>query len=191
MSNDYIVLDHHHDENEGVYRIVIGAPVETQVPKLDNDGRQQQAPARPMTTRRTKMKTVEFQVPVMEGDEPKLDAHGNPITETATTEVPVMNGDGPEHEEVPVFDDNGEPVMVPGEPLTETVVEHVPVEDFVFAADDDRWFHKSNGKRRKHEDVAKEQRELVRQALRARDRAAKRAERARGATQMPGVGETL
>jgi len=35
---DMVVLDHHHDSAEKVYRLTIGLPVEVQRPKFDDDG---------------------------------------------------------------------------------------------------------------------------------------------------------
>lgn len=36
--NEYHVIDHHHDEQEGVYRLIIGVPYETERPVTDDEG---------------------------------------------------------------------------------------------------------------------------------------------------------
>lgn len=36
--SDYVVLDHHHDDQLGVYRVVIGIPVIQQIPMTDEEG---------------------------------------------------------------------------------------------------------------------------------------------------------
>ncbi len=87
--------------------------------------------------------------------------------------IPVASPDGAE-----LLDRNGDAI-------SNESVERVPLEDFVFAADDERWAGKDRAT------VAAEQRELVREALAARDRQ----QHARGAraghVTMPGVGEAL
>jgi len=35
---DHVVIDHHLDENAGVYLVAIGRPVVTEVPKVNDDG---------------------------------------------------------------------------------------------------------------------------------------------------------
>lgn len=99
----------------------------------------------------------------------------------------VMEDGGPVMEEQPVLDEDGKQVVWPGEMIYEDVTHYMPVEDFVFAADDSRWEGKSP------EDVATEQRAVIRDALAARGRAAREAEAERAAahTQLPGAGEAL
>lgn len=78
-----------------------------------------------------------------------------------------------------LLDDDGEPMM-------ESWTEHVPVGDFVFAADDERWQGKDS------EQVAQEQRGLVRAALEERERAAQAAARREEArVALPGAGDPL
>lgn len=36
--SDYHVIDHHHDEEAGVYRVLLGLPYETQQPMVDERG---------------------------------------------------------------------------------------------------------------------------------------------------------
>jgi hypothetical protein len=36
----HVVLEHHHDPEAGLYRLVVGTPVEDEVPVLDEDGEQ-------------------------------------------------------------------------------------------------------------------------------------------------------
>jgi hypothetical protein len=116
---DYVVLDHHHDPNEEVYRLTIGAPIYDEVPMTDGDGN-----------------TL-------------LDDDGAVLTERR-------------------------------------VVSHAAVEDFVFAADDERWDGADP------EEVAEGQRTLVQAALAERDRArAEVAARTAAVKQMPGAGEAL
>jgi hypothetical protein len=68
-----------------------------------------------------------------------------------------------------------------------TVRVQVAEEDFVFSADDDRW------KDREAEDIAKEQRQIVREALAAREEEVQKEarRRAKGIKQLPGKGEAL
>lgn len=98
-----------------------------------------------------------------------------------------------EERQVPVLDEHGEPQFwpdgedgTPGEPAMETLTVSTPVEDFVFSCYDERWNDKTD------DEVAVEQKRLVRVALRKRDagEAAAAAAAAR-LVPMPGVGETL
>lgn len=70
-----------------------------------------------------------------------------------------------------------------GERVTEMERYIHPVEDYVFAADDERWQGKSG------EEIAAEQRELVKAALAEREEQARAA--ARAPQSMPGVGDLL
>lgn len=116
---DYVVLAHHYDKDQGIYRLIIATPVTGEVPMTDSEG-----------------KTL-------------LDNDDNPLTELK-------------------------------------VIDHVGVEDFVFAADDERWQGLAKN------EVAKQQRVLVRKALAERERvAAELAKRQSTATPMPGSGEAL
>lgn len=75
----------------------------------------------------------------------------------------------------------GEDIEVQGGAVMETTVVLVPVEDFVFACTDPKWEGKSD------EEVVKEQKRLVRAALRQREEDAK----PRPVETMPGVGDPL
>ncbi len=108
-------------------------------------------------------------------ERPKVDENGNPVFEM----VPLTA----EGSDEPLVDKDGEPVKVPGDPVVETVPVVVPLEDFVFSAQDPKWKGKSK------DEVAKEQRRLVRAALRARERAA--GADARKLDSLPGVGDPL
>lgn len=135
------VIDHHHDEAENVYRLVIGREVEHVETMLDEDGNQLHGP-----------------------DQPLVGVDGEPVL-------------GPDDQ----------PVMRPGDPMTETVIHVEPLEDFVFAADDERWEGKSA------EEVAKAQRAIIAEALQAREHEAEKAARraADARTALPGVGDPL
>lgn len=61
----------------------------------------------------------------------------------------------------------------------------VAQEDYLFASDDERW------EGRELEDIAEEQRKLVREAIAEREAATKKRRRGKGARAMPGVGEAL
>lgn len=130
------VIDHHHDEEGGVYRLTVGYPIERSVPVLDQGK------------------------PVYGPDVPLTDEDGEP----------VLSG--------------GEPIVSRGAPLTETVTEYVPTEDFVFAADDDRWADKAPAA------IAQEQRRLIKEALDEREREAA-ANQPGPTAELPGVGTPL
>jgi hypothetical protein len=139
---ELIVLEHSHDADEGVYRLVVGYAREQEVDVLDEDGE----PVRDVV------------------DVPKRDADGNAV-----------------------LDEEDEPVMELGlGPVkTETVRLLTPVEDFVFAADDERWQGLSA------QDIASGQRDLVRDVLREREAAEVEARARSGGAELPGVGEPL
>jgi hypothetical protein len=82
---------------------------------------------------------------------------------------------------------DGQLVMSNGEPETEEVqVVTDLVEDFVFAADDERWQGKDP------EQIAAEQRRLIKEQLDQRDQEREQAElRAAEAERLPGVGDAL
>lgn len=109
---------------------------------------------------------------------PMLDADGVPLV----PDEPVLDDSGE-----PVLDDDGAPVTRPGEPMTETRTVLVAAEDFVFAAEDERW------QDRAPEEVAADQRQIVKDALDRRAAEAERAEAARtaAASDLGGVGELL
>lgn len=112
---------------------------------------------------------VEREVAVTDGD-------GNPIFNS--TEARDEEGEL-------ITDLEGEPLMTVT-PITETVKELVPVEDFVFAADDERWAGKPP------EEVAKLQRREVKKALALRDQQALDAAAAASSrTALPGTGKAL
>lgn len=121
----HVVLEHHHDKHEGVYRLVVAREEMAEVVAVDEDG--------------------------------------NPKTRVVDEETGAT------------------------EPVLEQVPVHSNVEDFVFAADDERWQGKTK------EQVAKAQRKLVRAALEERqgviDAEARRVTAARSA--LPGTGEAL
>lgn len=109
--------------------------------------------------------------------------------------VPVTNDDGsPKLRLVPLTDEHGEPqrdvdgkeIVVYGPPELQTITHYPVKEDYVFAADDERWEGKSP------EEIAKEQRAEIQKAIRAR---AKEQERQAAAIaerkQLPGSGEAL
>jgi hypothetical protein len=71
--------------------------------------------------------------------------------------------------EVPLLDDDGEPIREPesGEPkMVEEQIGWGPVREVVFAVDDDRW-KGAQGRRRALGAIAGEQRELARAAIEA------------------------
>lgn len=108
---------------------------------------------------------------------PETDADGNLVL----TEQKLMGSDGE-----PQKDINGNEIIMPGPPNIVKKVHYPVTEDFVFAADDERWQGKSP------EDIAAEQRQIVKDALDQRERDARAAEEARERRQaMPGVGEAL
>jgi len=144
---DLVIVDHHRDVADEVYRLTVGYVVEEDGPVLDENGE-----------------------PVMEEDR------------LVATEVPAVDENGD-----PVFDEDGpkmepgEPLLVPGGPRIERQRFLVPMEDFVFAAFDDRWEGKTP------EEIVREQKRLVRAALRKRDEPVA----AREIEQLPGVGDSL
>lgn len=154
--SDLIVIDHHHDEDAGVYRIVVGVPVEHVMPMTDEDGNELFGPDRPV-----------------------IGEDGEPLMRRVPIEGLADGEEPPEPE--------WEPVTERGEPMLETIIHHHPLEDFVFAADDERWEGKSP------EEVAKAQREIIAEALQAREREAQTAARraADARTALPGVGDPL
>jgi hypothetical protein len=95
--------------------------------------------------------------------------------------------------EVPLLDDDGEPVRegnkhanelegeIPGDVVMTTVEVPVPVEYFVFSAGDAKW--KGKGP----DDIVREQKRVVRKALRDRELATAEPER----LDMPGIGDPL
>lgn len=108
-------------------------------------------------------------------------------------EVPVLDENNePQYE--PVIDDAGNTVMVAQttfESVPATVVGTAVVDDIIFAGDDPRWF--KDGVRRPHDEVAAEQREIIKEVFAQR---AAEAEREAQQTQaarvpMPGIGEDL
>jgi len=141
MSDELIVIEHVHDTDAGVYRIVLGYKQLREETVYEDDG---------VTARR-------------HPGEPVLDSEGEPM----------KIGE--------------EPVISLGEVMTTATEELVPVEDFVFAADDERWEGKSP------EDIAAAQRSIIRDAIDAREAAAAEEAAARAAAQnhMPGAGEAL
>lgn len=101
-------------------------------------------------------------------------------------DVPALDGDGNvlrapdvtvEHPET------GEEVVVPGEPLSETRTVLVPLEEFTFSGVDPKWEDKGP------DEIVREQKRIVRKALRERERAAE--EQAGERLAMPGVGDPL
>ena len=99
-------------------------------------------------------------------------------------EVPVLDENGEQVFEDPstvVDEESGLEVTIPGPPKTELRSELVPVEDFLFSAFDDRWADKSP------EEIVREQKRLVRAALRKRDES----EPPQNVSPMPGVGDPL
>lgn len=158
----YVVISHTLEEN--VYRLAVGLCREHEVVMLDEQGQ-----------------------PVYEDHVQALDDEGRPATQM----VPVLDEQGnqryeedrPTGEKVLVREDDGseseldamEPgppmfdevvVMVPGPPRTELAREVLAVEDFLFAADDERWEGMSE------DEIAALQRELVLEALLGRERQA-------------------
>lgn len=172
----YVVLEHHLDEAAGVYRLVVGWQEEHAVQMLDADGE-----------------------PVMGPDVQMLDVNGDPVFlqgELVTEEVPV--GDEGETVRVPKVVDGqevheqGPPLMKRGEVLTEQVQLTVAYEDFVFSADDERWFTKDGKRRRAEETIAEIQRGLVMDQIKVREAAREEAATSSAAIKpMPGVGGAL
>ncbi len=105
--------------------------------------------------------------------EPEIEVYRLAIGYVETVEVPEFDEDG---EPVTTTDDEG--VEVPVTTRQEVVV---PVEDFVFAAFDERWEGKGP------DEIVAEQKRLVRAALRERETAAAEPKR----LAMPGVGDPL
>lgn len=105
--------------------------------------------------------------------------------------VPLRDEAGEE-----VGDADGNPMSIPQPRMVvrdvpQQIIGYIGEEDFVFAADDERWF--ADGVRRPHDEVIAEQREIIKQAL--ADRAA-RAQAEQEAAQaaiieLPGAGEEL
>lgn len=133
-------------------------------------------------------------------------AIGNPVIIPAyTIEIQAVDENDelifdsiPLHEEdgSPSLDDEGEPLVALNprmvtQDVEEELLGYANDEDFVFAADDPRWFH--NGVRRPHDEVAAEQREIIKEAL--AERAAKAAAGVQAAqeaiTSLPGAGQEL
>lgn len=203
--NDLVIIDHHLDEEAGVYRLVVGyaqkveavaldesgepvmldpEPVMAKVPVIGSDGTPEMTDLVPAM--RPKLEMVKAKSPDGKDDVMELRETGE--LEPAVDEKgdPIMLGGTPVLTEQQLHSPEGEPLFHPPMPLLEERTEFVPVEDFLFAADDKRW------KKKSPEAVAKAQRELVREALIAR--AAQRDEEAKAAARtslMPGVGETL
>jgi hypothetical protein len=158
---DLIVVDHHLDADAGLYRLVIGYAEEHTQAVLDEDGLPMHEPGT------LAVATVA-----------KLDDNGDVVRDE--NDKPIM-------EEQPMLDSEGNQIVLLGDPLMETVTVHVPVEDFVFAADDERWQGLSEA------DIAQKQRSLVKRALTKRHKAAEAAEVAAAAarTELPGAGDAL
>lgn len=94
---------------------------------------------------------------------------------------PVLDDEGE-----PAEDADGNPILQAPEQMTEMRIEYTPLEDFVFAADDERWEGKDS------DQIALEQRQLVKKALDDREAQALEEERKRASRElMPGVGGTL
>lgn len=87
-------------------------------------------------------------------------------------------------DEVP-SDDDGEMVAVE---RVETII--TDIEEVVWVAADKRWFDE-HGQRRPHEDVAAEQRDIVRAGLDQRARDAEQAPQPEEPQPLPGAGEAL
>lgn len=155
--SNYVVVNHHLDEAAGVYRLTVGEVIEHEVIKLDAAGE-----------------------PVMQEVQAEFEVE-------VPTEIPsVTNGDGPIEAEAPepTVETATRTVLVP---IMERVQETVVTEDFVFAADDERW------EGMLMEDVAAAQRQIVADALAAREKEAQKAARRRAKSMraMPGTGEAL
>jgi hypothetical protein len=98
---------------------------------------------------------------------PKLDEDGQPVFTTETLVV------------------DGEETEVQGAPVTEIRTVAVPLEDFAFSVEDPKWEGKSE------EEIVKEQRRLVRAALRKREKAEPAEDVTARRQPLPGVGDAL
>lgn len=80
--SDYVVVDHHHDPDAGVYRLVVGRVVEEQRPVLDHEGNTVHKP------------------------QPMLDENGDPLRDFEGREVVLLGPPEMElvRETVPVED---------------------------------------------------------------------------------------
>lgn len=178
------VLNHELDECACVYRLVIGCEVsvpqhEVTRPKLDNDG-----------------------MPVYE-DVPVFDDDGEPVMEQVVIgpaepaplpEAEPLEGsedlprpDAPSLVQTALMPKTAKELVQETVSMPEQILGHTDVLDYVFDADDPRWFDQ-DGNRRPHEDVAAEQRQIVKDALEA---AAQNATAPEPPSPMPGVGQEL
>lgn len=98
-------------------------------------------------------------------DVPVVDAAGEPVF---ADPIPVMAEDGV----TPMVDDHGNAITTPGPQLTEhKVIGYEDVNNIVFDADDDSWFDKVGGKRKRKQlrDIVRLQQQIIRDALAAAD----------------------
>lgn len=203
--NDLTVIEHHLDEQEGVYRLVVGYETTVEVVALDEAGDPIMLDPEPMVAHVPVYGPDDE--PVMTDDQvamrPKLemrevktedDKKAMALVPTGEME-PVVDEDGNEvrvggkvvTREEHLHGEDGEPLYHPAQPMLTERVERVPVEDFVFAAHDERW----EGKTPKQ--IATAQRKLVKAALDERAAASepRAAAATSGRTDLPGVGEGL
>jgi hypothetical protein len=166
---DWHVVEHHYDS-------------EATTPTLDDDGE--------LTHKKSPVYRL-IVGQVVERQIPQTDGEGNAVYR----QVEATNADGNvilEQVQTGTDEETGEPIVEDGDPLlaqeqvVDVVTELVPVEDFVFAADDERWEGKTPAQ------VAALQRRLVKNALdRRAEEAAEEAKKQAARVDLPGTGEAL